>query len=150
MPVQHRYQIEEVSTPEQLEEALCIRFDVFIKEQGVSPETESDEYDAIDPHWLVRNEEGEAIATARVTDRGNGMGKLERVCVLDVYRDHGIGKLLLTRIEEDLRAKGFAGMEVHAQTHCQGFYEKQGFMVKMPEVFYEEEIPHIHMVKALQ
>jgi predicted GNAT family N-acyltransferase len=149
MPVQNRYSVERASTPEAIEDALQIRFDVFIKEQGVSPSVESDEYDAIDPHWLVRDENGFPIATARMTDKGEGLGKVERVAVLDTYRKQGIGRLLMAQIETDARSNGFTRLLVHVQTHCQGFYEKLGYQVTDAEIFHEDDIPHIKMGKSL-
>jgi len=149
VPTQQLFKVERALTPEAKEEALSIRFDVFIKEQCVSPDVESDEFDAVDPHWLVRTQEGVAIATARVTDKGDGVGKLERVAVLEEYRQHGIGRILVAQIENDAKTMGFTRMVLHGQTHCQGFYEKLGYRVVDPTVFDEDNIPHIKMEKAL-
>ncbi len=149
MPVVNQFTVEQVSTPEAREEALQIRFDVFIKEQRVGPDVESDEYDLIDPHWLVRNEAGAAIATARVTDKGNGLGKLERVAVCEDYRKQGVGRILIQAIERDALKMGFSQFIVHAQTHCIQFYEKLGYHVVDETVFLEDNIPHVLMGHAL-
>jgi predicted GNAT family N-acyltransferase len=149
MPVQNRYTVEPVLTDDDKEEALAIRFEVFVKEQGVSPDIESDEYDAISPHWLVRDENGAPIATARMTDKGMGLGKIERVAVVDTHRSQGIGKLLIEAIEQDAKTKGFTRLLIHAQTHCQGFYTKLGYDVSDPEEFDEDGIQHIRMEKPI-
>lgn len=149
MPVKDRFTVEPAVSPEDKEEALRIRFEVFVKEQGVSPDVEADEYDEIDPHWLVRDHHGEAIATARLTDKGQGTGKVERVAVMAEYRSQGIGKLLLQQIENYAHQNKFARLVIHSQTQCQGFYEKLGYRMPDPTVFNEDGIPHVRMEKLL-
>lgn len=149
MPVQNQYYVEQALTPETLEEAFQIRFEVFVKEQYIGPDTEGDELDLIDTHWLVRDETGFAIATARLTDRGEGMGKIERIAVLKPYRQQGAGCLLIETVERDAKIKGFSQLLVHVQTHCQAFFQKQGYLVTDPEIFEEDNIPHVRMEKTL-
>ncbi len=149
MSVINQFQVIRALSPEEKEDALTIRFEVFIKEQGVSPDVESDEYDAIDPHWLVLDDLGKPIATARLTDKSNGVGKLERVAILKEYRGMGIGRLIVDAIERDAKAMGFHRIVLHSQTHCQVFYEKSGYVLKDSTVFYEDDIPHVSMSKQL-
>lgn len=149
MPATCHYTVEKALTPEAREEALQIRFDVFIKEQGVAPDIESDEFDALDCHWLVRDAQGVAIATGRLTDKGNGQGKVERVAVYEAHRGKGIGRLLLDQIESDAKGLGFHHLTIHSQEYCLAFYQKQGFQVIDPTVFYEADLPHVALEKNL-
>ncbi len=143
------YQVEQASTEEDIQAALKIRFEVFVAEQGVSPEAEADEYDAIDPHWLVKDEHGIPIATARITNKGNGLGKVERVAVLRPYRSQGIGRILLQQIEADAKHMGYQKLMLHGQVQGRGFYEKLGYDAPSETLFEEEGIQHILMEKAL-
>lgn len=149
MPTTCNYTVEKALTPEAREEALQIRFDVFIKEQGVAPDIESDELDAVDCHWLVRDAQGGAIATGRLTDKGNGTGKVERVAVYEAYRGKGVGRLLLEQMETEAKVLGFQRLTIHSQEYCLAFYQKQGFQVIDPTVFYEADLPHIALEKSI-
>lgn len=150
MPVRSHYQVERAVTPESVEEALQIRFDVFIKEQGIAPDRESDELDAVNSHWLVRDESGYPVATARMIDQGDGVGKIERIAVIKPCRNQGIGRMLLEQMERDAKTIGFERLLIHAQLYCQGFYEKLGYEVTDATLFFEEDIPHIKMEKPIQ
>lgn len=149
MPTTCPYTIEKVQTEDAREEALQIRFDVFIKEQGVSPEIEADAQDDDATHWLVRNTEGAAIATARVIDKGDGLAKIGRLAVAEAYRGQGIGRLLVQHIEADVKAQGFRHLRIHSEEYCVAFYQKQGFQVLAPEIFLVADIPHVALIKAL-
>ncbi len=143
------YHIQQAITAEEKAQALQIRFKVFVEEQQVSPEAEADDLDAVAHHWVVRNDRGDMVATARLTDLGDGVGQVGRVAVLKSERGRGIGKILMEQIEQDARQMGFNRLILHGQVQCQTFYEKLGYDVTDPIAFMEENILHVHMAKGL-
>lgn len=138
---------ERIELQEQLEEAYRIRMDVFVKEQGVPEDVEIDEHEAASTHVLVRWK-GQPAGTGRLRD-ADGMAKLERICVLASFRQYGIGRAVMEGLEAEARALGLAKAKLHAQTQAAGFYEKLGYRVDS-DVFMEEDIPHVRMIKSLQ
>jgi predicted GNAT family N-acyltransferase len=154
-------QIVPVTTPEQLEVALAIRFEVFVDEQGVDPEAERDVLDT-DPktvHSLVVDDEGIPLATGRLlaphTDVFHGEGAfgamdpavphIGRVAVRKVARNTGAGSALMLELEaEALRRFGKDGsvrVELSAQDQAMPFYEKLGYEV-YGEAYLDEGISH--------
>ncbi|MDI2586987.1 GNAT family N-acetyltransferase [Psychrobacillus sp. NEAU-3TGS] len=132
-----------------LQKAFDIRKEVFVKEQGVPLEEEFDQFDTLDgqcEHILVYYED-EPVGTGRlrVVD---GIGKLERICILESYRKFGLGKVIVKALEEIANRKGLAQVKLHGQTHAEGFYEKLGYETAS-NVFIEDGIPHILMIKTL-
>lgn len=132
-----------------LEKAFQIRKEVFVKEQGVPLEDEFDECDKLDgqcEHILVYYHE-KAVGTGRlrVVD---GLGKLERICILEPYRKFGLGKVIIQTLEEITKDKEIDRVKLHGQTQAEGFYKKLCYQTSS-NVFIEDGIPHILMIKEL-
>lgn len=129
---------------EQLEkDAKYIREQVFIQEQGIAPEDEWDDLDAIVLHFIVYDKE-QPIATARLLPQHS----VGRVAVLMPYRKQGIGKILMQHIIEYARQHKLPYLKLSAQTYVTAFYEALGFKVQ-GEVYQDCGIPHIDMVLEL-
>ncbi|MDR2248314.1 GNAT family N-acetyltransferase [Acinetobacter sp.] len=129
---------------EQLEkDSKYIREQVFIQEQGITPEDEWDDFDATAVHFMVYNKE-KPIATARLLPQHS----VGRVAVLVSYRKQGIGKILMQHIIEYARSHKLPYLKLSAQTYVTAFYEALGFKVQ-GEVYQDCGIPHIDMVLEL-
>lgn len=138
-----------VATKEQLNEAIAIRFKVFVDEQGVNAEIEQDHYDEISAqctHVLVIHD-GMPVGTGRISGI-EGIGKIQRVCALQQARGLGVGTYIMEALETIAREKQFSSVILGAQVHALPFYEKLGYSVTS-DVFYEENIPHVSMQKKL-
>lgn len=139
-----------VETMEQLNEAIAIRFKVFVDEQGVDAEIEKDHYDEISAqctHVLVMHD-GVPVGTGRISGK-DGVGKIQRVCALQQARGLGVGKCIMDALETIAREKQLSSVKLGAQVHALPFYEKLGYSV-ISDVFIEENIPHVTMQKELK
>lgn len=132
-----------------LKQAFTIRKEVFVKEQGVPIEDEFDEFDTLNglsEHILVYYNE-QPVGTGRVR-WVDGIGKLERICILKPYRKFGLGKVIINALEEIAEEKGVSLVKLHGQTQAEGFYKKLGYQTSS-SMFIEDGIPHILMIKEL-
>ncbi|MEH7416999.1 GNAT family N-acetyltransferase [Neobacillus drentensis] len=129
--------------------AFHIRKKVFVEEQGVQLEDEFDEYDTLAGHCehilVYYNEQPVGTGRIRVVD---GLGKLERICILKPYRKFGLGKMIIKALEEIAEEMGVSQVKLHGQTQAEGFYQKLGYLTSS-NIFMEDGIPHILMVKDL-
>lgn len=129
---------------EQLEkDAKLIRDQVFIQEQGIAPEDEWDDLDAMVLHFIVYDRE-QPIATARLLPQHS----VGRVAVLVPYRKRGIGKILMQHIIDYARQQNLPYLKLSAQTYVTAFYEALGFVVQGEE-YLDCGIPHIDMTLEL-
>ncbi len=117
----------------------AVRRSVFVDGQGVDEKIDFDGKDTTCAHLLFLLDE-EAAGTLRIrrTEKGT---KLERIAVLEKHRGKQLGKQLV----ESALALVSDRVYIHAQTHSKVFYEKIGFLVEDPTVYYEADIPHITM-----
>ncbi|HLK58532.1 MAG TPA: GNAT family N-acetyltransferase [Chthonomonadaceae bacterium] len=158
MPIEKRvsipsaeYEVAPVTTTEEREAVFAIRMLVFVEEQAVPPEEELDIYDLTAAHFLVREathtkDTGEIIATARLVDKGAGLGKIGRVAVLREHRGEGLGALLMRYVEEAARTQGFLQLILEAQLHAIPFYAKLGYVAE-GDVYLDAGIEHRLMRK---
>ena len=120
--------------------AMAVREEVFIREQGVPAAIERDAKDAVCRHVIAFDATGQPIGTGRLLPDGH----IGRLAVLKEWRGRGVGAALFERLLELARTAGLHRLELNAQTHAAGFYERYGFRKEGTE-FFEAGLPHIAM-----
>jgi predicted GNAT family N-acyltransferase len=138
--------VQVVSNKNEFEDALKVRREVFIVEQQVPEEEEIDQYEDECTH-VVMYDDGKPVAAGRLRNY-EGVGKMERICVLASHRKHGLGKKVMDQLEGLAKEKGFKKVKLNAQTHAEGFYEKIGYQT-ISDIFMDAGIPHVTMIKEI-
>ncbi|MFN0037979.1 MAG: GNAT family N-acetyltransferase [Burkholderiales bacterium] len=126
-----------------LELLRAIREEVFVREQKVPIELEWDDLDSTCAHVLAMAAEV-AIGTGRLLPDGH----IGRMAVLAPWRGLGVGSAMLTTLIDLARQRKLSRLELHAQEHAIGFYQRHGFATE-GEKFDEAGIPHRRMVMNL-
>jgi predicted GNAT family N-acyltransferase len=122
---------------------FALRHEVFVIGQDVPEDLERDDLDALSDH-AVAVVEGEVVGTGRLLPDGT----IGRMAVASSVRGQGIGAAVLGVLEEQARHRGLAAVELHAQVHALGFYDRYGY-VPCSEVYLEAGIEHQSMRKEL-
>ncbi|MEV7339664.1 GNAT family N-acetyltransferase [Streptomyces sp. NPDC093544] len=139
------------------EACFAVRKEVFVGEQGVPEDIEYDAYDDVALHVLAVRADGVPLGTGRIlygeaaaakTDGDLTVGSLGRLAVTQEKRGLGVGAALVRAIEDAARARGLAAVDLHAQTHALGFYERLGYVAYGAE-FPDAGIAHRAMRKTL-
>jgi len=159
----------EKSDDRRYEDALAVRYAVFVDEQGVPEELEVDEHEASATHFVgYRDVEAEAdgereesgdepgeggvrgvpVAAARLREYEPGVGKVERVAVREAHRGEGLGAAVMDAVEAHAAREGFDELYLHAQLHVEGFYADRGY-ARDGEPFTEAGIEHVAMRLSL-
>ncbi|ATE59906.1 GNAT family N-acetyltransferase [Thauera sinica] len=141
---QESYRIELMDWREAAPLAMPLRERVFVAEQGVPPELEMDEFDAVCRHAVARTAAGEAIATGRLLPDGH----IGRMAVDAAWRKRGVGGDVLEALVAEAAALGMGEVVLNAQVHALAFYERHGFAAE-GEVFMEAGIEHRAMRRRL-
>ncbi len=133
----------EVSGAMELDRAFEIRRVVFCDEQGVSREEEFDGLDDVCRQYLATIGDF-AVGTARIRSLDSGESKIERVAVLEGYRDLGVGTAIMERLIADI---GDRPVVLNAQFQTKSFYKRLGFSA-VGDIFDEAGIDHVKMVRG--
>ncbi|MFF7947567.1 GNAT family N-acetyltransferase [Streptomyces griseorubiginosus] len=151
------YEVRVADDPADREACFTVRKEVFVGEQGVPEDIEYDAYDAVALHVLAVREDGTPLGTGRLlfgeaaagkTGGDASVGSLGRLAVTQAARGLGVGAALVRAIEDAARARGLAAVDLHAQTHALGFYERLGYVAYGPE-FPDAGIAHRAMRRVL-
>ncbi len=138
-PLLAQVKISQVTWADAKNDLRTVRTLVFIEEQLVAPDFEWDELDQSSVHLLAKLD-NEPIGCLRIID----YHKIGRMAVLKQYRDNGLGSALLLAAAAICKQHGSKLMELSAQTHAIGFYEKYGFKVTS-DIYQDLHIPHVDM-----
>jgi predicted GNAT family N-acyltransferase len=151
------YEVRVAEDPADREACFAVRKEVFVGEQGVPEDIEYDAYDAVAVHVLAVREDGVPLGTGRLlygeaaagkTGGDASVGSLGRLAVTREARGLGVGAALVRAVEEAARARGLTAVDLHAQTHALGFYERLGYVAYGPQ-FPDAGMPHRAMRRVL-
>ncbi|WP_369143741.1 GNAT family N-acetyltransferase [Streptomyces sp. R44] len=151
------YTVREAVAEGDREACFAVRREVFVEEQGVPQELEYDPYDATAAHVLALGADGLPLGTGRLlygadaagkTGGDASVGSLGRLAVAKAARGLGVGAALVRAIEDVARERGLSAVDLHAQTHALGFYERLGYVAYGPE-FPDAGMPHRAMRRVL-
>lgn len=127
------------------EDAILIRTEVFVDEQGFTEEFDSDDKTAL---HLVGYENGIAVATSRIIKRDDKTYLIGRIAVRKRYRGNHLGSEIVFAAEKHIKALGGKEIFIHSQMQAAPFYESIGYL---PTGDYDEEegCPHCMMKKSI-
>lgn len=126
------------------EQIQFVRTQVFILEQGISPDEEWDTQDSTAIHFVSFGNTAVPTGTCRLTEEG----QIGRLAVLESYRQQGYGRLLLNKAIQVAREMKMDEVFLHAQTESQTFYEQQGFTTD-GKVFLSAGKLHVKMTRRI-
>lgn len=109
-----------------------VRMDAFCFGQNIPIEMEfshDEPYEELLAVVLV--EDHKPIAGCRLTYPKEGVGKLERVCVIRDKQKSGYGKLIIEEAEKWIMESGIRHIVINSQDRAAGFYNKLGYTVNL-------------------
>ncbi|KGH34202.1 GNAT family N-acetyltransferase [Lactococcus cremoris] len=131
-------------------DALRIRNQVFVKEQGVPYELEvGNTLEEASAVHFVLYDEGVAKGTVRLlTDLDEKTALVQRMAILKEARGHGYAAILIDRLIEFAKETKLNKLELHAQLSARGLYSKFHFN-EVGQIFEEAGIQHIQMERTI-
>ncbi|MEV7561929.1 GNAT family N-acetyltransferase [Streptomyces sp. NPDC089795] len=155
-PAEGTVEVRVAVSEEDLKSCFAVRSEVFVVEQSVPESIEYDAYDADAVHVLAVDADGAPLGTGRLLYGPAAFGKtgdptvgsLGRLAVAKSARGLGVGVALVRAIEAEAARRGLTAVDLGAQTHALGFYERLGYVAYGPE-FQDAGIPHRAMRRPL-
>jgi ElaA protein len=139
---------DELSTSE-LYDIIALRLAVFCVEQ-ICPYQDLDYKDQSSYHLFGKNDQKLIVSYCRLLPPGlsyKGCSSIGRVVTHQSVRGKGEGwKMMEKSIRETLKLWPNMPIKISAQAHLDKFYGSLGFVTE-GEVYLEDNIPHIEMIK---
>jgi len=133
-----------VENEEELQGAFEVRRQVFAVEQQIAEELVFEKAEDGDEIDIVVKDEGTVIGTARVVFTADNTAKIERMAVLKNFRNRGVGKGIISFLNEEFKRRNKTHIVLHAQYQVIDFYRGCGFRESgLP--FEEAGIRHVKM-----
>jgi len=124
-------------------DATQVRTEVFVNEQAVPAELELDDADADAWHAVAYGHDGAVLGTGRLLPDGH----IGRMAVVKSARGAGVGAGILQALIAVARQSGKQRLDLNAQVHAQGFYERHGFRATGAP-FLDAGIVHVAMFRV--
>ncbi len=135
------------SAPE-YKEVWQLREDVLRKPLGMSLVNEDLSMDAEDDIYIAISD-GKVIGCLMLHSISNTVMKFRQMAVSADWQGKGVGRKLMTKAEEDIKAKGYTTIMLHARQIVADFYLALDYDITS-SAFTEVGIPHVIMKKILQ
>ncbi|MFP4661070.1 MAG: GNAT family N-acetyltransferase [Halanaerobiales bacterium] len=139
-------EVKRVDNEIELEKVFELRYQVFVKEQGVPLSIERDKYDQSAEHVMALS--GDKVVGCGRIVFNKDYGKIGRVAVDSEYRRQGVGRMICQELIQIARDQGSKKVILHAQFDSRDFYKKLGFKM-VGDIFIEADIKHIKMEYVL-
>lgn len=135
-----------IASPE-YKEVWQLREDVLRKPLGMSLANEELSMDNDDTIFIASHN-GKVIGCLMLHSISDTVMKFRQMAVSYDWQGKGIGRLLMTAAEEDIAARGYTTIMLHARQIVSDFYEKLGYDITS-SAFTEVGIPHVIMKKMI-
>lgn len=137
------------NTSEEWEQYYDLRFKVLREPWGQPKGSEilTDEVQA-DHAMVVDSESEKIVGVARMQTNTPTQGQVRCVAVLPKMQGRGVGKLLMSYLENIAQEKGFQEIVLDARENAVKFYLSIGYEITAESYLLFGEIPHFKMIKC--
>ncbi len=131
-------QIKQPATRDEYKAYYDLRFKVLREPWGQPRGTEKDDYEPISQHFMaVEDATGEIVGVVKMFEKAPGVCWFSHLAVANRYQKKGIGKLLMSHIEDQARAQSFQTMGCMSRLNTTGYFEKLGYkMAGLPTHYF--------------
>lgn len=129
-------------------DAIAIRRAVFVQEQHIDEALEIDQVTPATWHYVLYDDAGQAVATARMTPTDAQQLHVQRVATLKAARGQGYARAILKAMIKTAQSQHYQQLVLGAQVTAQRFYTQLGFE-PVGAHFMEAGLEHQEMVLTL-
>jgi N-acetylglutamate synthase-like GNAT family acetyltransferase len=118
-------------THEDFKSYYDLRYNVLRKPWGLQKGTEKDDFEPISKHFMaVDGESGHVVGVIKLMEKEKGVGWFSHMAVEDSYQNKGVGKMLMTFVEEEAKRDGYSILGCMARLNATEYFAKAGYVIK--------------------
>ena len=137
------------TSPKDFELYYDLRWRILRKPWNQPKGSEKDEIEDKSIHAMVCNEDRIPIGVGRAHFNSDEEAQIRYMAVEEKWQGKGIGKMILSYLEEKVKEKGAKNIILNARDIAIKFYEKNGYQIVKEAHTLFDVIPHYKMRKAL-
>jgi N-acetylglutamate synthase-like GNAT family acetyltransferase len=143
------YTVQITNTQTQIDAIIDLRYNILRKPWNQPKETSSDGMEDAAINAFIEDN-GKTVACGRLQDNTGGVGQIRYMAVDADYQGKGLGKLIVTKLEEEARKINLHTIELQARENAVEFYKSQGYVVKETSFKLWDIIQHYLMTKEIK
>ncbi len=126
-----------------------LRWQVLRKPWGKPPGSEQDDLEQQSFHRMIVDENQQVLAVGRLERTSQFQGQIRYMAVSENSQGHGLGKQIISALEQQAKQLGLKSIELKARENAVGFYENIGYQQQGFSHLLFDEIKHFTMTKSL-
>jgi len=143
------YKVQKANSQNTINQIIDLRYVVLRQPWDKPKDTATDDLELSSINAYIEQDE-EVIACGRLQDNGSGLGQIRYMAVNTKYQGKGLGKLIVTKLEEEARKINLHTIELQARENAVEFYKSQGYVVKETSFKLWDIIQHYLMTKEIK
>lgn len=143
------YSVKIASTNQQLNSILKLRYEVLRKPWSQTIESATDQLEEKSINAFIQNNKGVFIACGRLQENENKIGQIRFMAVDQNYQGKGLGKLIITSLEEKAKELKLNKIQLQARENAVSFYKNNGYVMIEKTFLLWDQIQHFLMGKQI-
>ncbi len=143
------YSVKIASTNQQLNSILKLRYEVLRKPWSQTIDSASDQLEHKSINAFIQNNKGVFIACGRLQENENKIGQIRFMAVDQYYQGKGLGKLIITSLEEKAKELKLNKIQLQARENAVSFYKNNGYVMIEKTFLLWDQIQHFLMEKQI-
>ena len=143
------YKVQIANSQNTINQIIDLRYAVLRQPWNKPKDTATDDLELTSINAFIE-QDGEIVACGRLQDNGNRLGQIRYMSVHPNYQGKGLGKLIVTKLEEEAKRIELAAIELQARENALEFYKSQGYFVKETSFKLWDIIQHYLMTKEIK
>jgi len=143
------YSVKIASTNQQLNSILKLRYEVLRKPWSQTIDSASDQLEHKSINAFIQNNKGVFIACGRLQENENKIGQIRFMAVDQNYQGKGLGKLIITSLEEKAKELKLNKIQLQARENAVYFYKNNGYVMIEKTFLLWDQIQHFLMEKQI-
>jgi len=141
------YSVKIASTNQQLNSILKLRYEVLRKPWSQTIDSATDQLEEKSINAFIQNNKGVFIACGRLQENENKIGQIRFMAVDQYYQGKGLGKLIITSLEEKAKELKLNKIQLQARENAVSFYKNNGYVMIEKTFLLWDQIQHFLMEK---
>jgi len=141
------HSVKIASTNQQLNSILKLRYEVLRKPWSQTIDSASDQLEHKSINAFIQNNKGVFIACGRLQENENKIGQIRFMAVDQNYQGKGLGKLIITSLEEKAKDLQLNKIQLQARENAVSFYKNNGYVMIEKTFLLWDQIQHFLMEK---
>ncbi len=143
------YSVKIASTNQQLNSILKLRYEVLRKPWSQTIDSATDQLEEKSINAFIQNNKGVFIACGRLQENENKIGQIRFMAVDQYYQGKGLGKLIITSLEEKAKELKLNKIQLQARENAVSFYKNNGYVMIEKTFLLWDQIQHFLMEKQI-